>query len=142
MVKARKLVYSRKHDYTCIYELSHRPISKGNLFKSLSTLYVFYFKTMFCKEKIFLIISVEAQVLPDNNGVKRHYSTGDMLNEKGDLQSRRPKSEGFNQSMYRVQQINKKRYSFGVSWPFLNFPFCILHSLNLFGSSPFHTYNS
>ncbi|KAF6032782.1 hypothetical protein EB796_008919 [Bugula neritina] len=47
MVKARKLVYSRKHDYTCIYELSHRPISK-----------------------------VEAQVLPDNNGVKRHYSTG------------------------------------------------------------------
>ena len=51
----------------------------------------------------------------DSNGVKRHYSTGDMLNERDELDTRRPKSEGFNQS-YRLQQLSsKKRYSFGVS---------------------------
>ena len=51
----------------------------------------------------------------DSSGVKRHYSTGDMLNEKDDFDTRRPKSEGFNQSLYRLNQVGRKRYSFGVS---------------------------
>ncbi|XP_067931963.1 cyclin-dependent kinase 14-like isoform X2 [Watersipora subatra] len=55
--------------------------------------------------------------LTDKNGVKRHYSTGDMLNERTDLDTSRPKSEGFNQSLYRAQQ-NRKRYSFGFDSPF------------------------
>lgn len=52
-----------------------------------------------------------------DNGVKRHYSTGDMLNERDEMDSRRPKSDGFGQSLYRTHQFNKKRYSFGVSVP-------------------------
>lgn len=56
------------------------------------------------------------QVMIDSSGVKRHYSTGDMLNEKDDFDTRRPKSEGFNQSMYRLNSVGRKRYSFGVSF--------------------------
>ena len=60
-------------------------------------------------------ITAETQTIMDSNGVKRHYSTGDMLNERDELDTRRPKSEGFNNS-YRLQQLSsKKRYSFGVS---------------------------
>lgn len=61
------------------------------------------------------MVVVDSQTMVDSSGVKRHYSTGDMLSERDDADTRRPKSEGFSQSLYRAQQASKKRYSFGVS---------------------------
>lgn len=57
----------------------------------------------------------QEQSTADRDGVKRHYSTGDMLNVRDDMDtsSRRPLSEGFNQALYKAQ--HKKRFSFGVS---------------------------